>query len=185
MDAKTKNGVPPASAMKTAAAETVTAHPTTNQAVTLNTAKSNVAPPLASSIVVDAATNPIGIVNPAPTVVATKREVVQPKGPSMMTRIKRRFAVVKEWFYDRHHRMRVYNDDFIRDFPPFSVTRMIMEDESNLDTDEDRGYLNPKTKRITQLGGVPAGMELLDKAVWDEFLPPARPGPKKPIVPAA
>ncbi|KAI6206151.1 hypothetical protein M3Y94_00874200 [Aphelenchoides besseyi] len=186
MAAESKNDLPAASTVKTTAAET-TAQPPTNQAVTLNTAKSNAPPPLASSIIVDAATNPIGDVKPAaPTVVATKRsEVVQPKGPSFMARMKRRFTVFKEWFHDRRYRMRVYNDDFVREFPPFFVTRMIMEDEGNLDTDEDRGYVEPKTKRITQLGGVPDGMELLDKAVWDEFLPPSRPGPKKPTVPAA
>uniref|UniRef100_A0A0M3HSG5 AGC-kinase C-terminal domain-containing protein n=1 Tax=Ascaris lumbricoides TaxID=6252 RepID=A0A0M3HSG5_ASCLU len=66
-----------------------------------------------------------------------------------------------------------------RNLPNLYITEMIMPDEIDLDTDEDRiGTVkeDEKTvKRIDTLGGTPDCLEIVDESTWAQFLPPSRP----------
>ncbi|KAI6189760.1 Kynurenine 3-monooxygenase [Aphelenchoides bicaudatus] len=90
----------------------------------------------------------------------------------------RRLANIKQrvslWTQDRKAHLRVYNDDFIKDIPPLYVTRILMDDEINLDTDEDRGFIETDVKKITELGGAPSQAEIMTSADWDDFVPRSR-----------
>ncbi|VDM37814.1 unnamed protein product [Toxocara canis] len=68
--------------------------------------------------------------------------------------------------------------DWEQDLPNLYITEMIMPDEIDLDTDEDRmGTIKEDdkiVKRIDTLGGTPDCLQIVDEAMWAQFLPPAR-----------
>ncbi|KHN82353.1 hypothetical protein Tcan_03984 [Toxocara canis] len=67
--------------------------------------------------------------------------------------------------------------DWEQDLPNLYITEMIMPDEIDLDTDEDRmGTIKEDdkiVKRIDTLGGTPDCLQIVDEAMWAQFLPPA------------